>query len=149
MKIDNFLFLFFKKKLLPSPFRLIREFTYDKMLEKYGEESVLVTRREEDGIVGKVRDVDDPKVYMHNSEILLKRHPEIRDAFQTERLEPYVRKTHGFSQFFLGRKVRSHAKKAAKDTGGKIWCQILPAAKPTGHRMVRVVVVVVVVGGLL
>ncbi len=84
------------------------------MLEKYGEESVLVTRREEDGIVGKVRDVDDPKVYMHNSEILLKRHPEIRDAFQTERLEPYVRKTHGFSQFFLGRKVISHAKKAAK-----------------------------------
>ena len=83
--------------------KIMEEYTFDKMVEKFGEETVLLTTPEQDGILGKLKEVDNPSVYLHNSEVLLKKYPEIIDAFESHRLEPYVKKTNEYSQFFIGR----------------------------------------------
>ncbi len=84
---------------------LIKEFSFDKILEKYGEESVLVSTVEDDSILGKVKDTNNPKVYLFASEVLFKKYPEFWDSLQTENLEPYTNRTlkAGWAQFFMGR----------------------------------------------
>jgi hypothetical protein len=82
---------------------LVRELTYDKILEKYGEEDVLLTRKEMDGYPGKVKDVEDPSVYLHNAEVFFNKYPEFNEYLETERLEPYARQKVGYSQLFVGR----------------------------------------------
>lgn len=82
---------------------LTRDFTFEKILERYGDEDVLLTRKELDGVPGKLREVDDPKVYLHNSEILFRKYPEVTRALNTKQLEPYLKMKNGYSQIFVGR----------------------------------------------
>ena len=48
---------------------LLKEYTFDQMMEKYGEEDVILSKREIDGFEGKMKDVMNPKIYLHNSEV--------------------------------------------------------------------------------
>ena len=80
-------------------------FTFEKLLELYGEEQVLLTTREKDGFEGKLSQVRDPKVYCHNSEYLFIRHPELKTLLGFDRLNPFSDgKREAYSQLFIGRK---------------------------------------------
>ncbi len=84
---------------------LLKEFTFDKIVEKYGDEDVLLTTKEIDGKPGKLKEVVNPKVYLHNSEVLFKKYPEFLDALETRNLEPYMGRSQcGYAQLFIGRK---------------------------------------------
>jgi len=83
---------------------LMKELSFDKIVEKYGEENVFLSKPEGDGLPGKVKDVLNPNNYLHNSEALFKRYPEIHDMFEFERLEPYLNKKVGYCQLFIGLK---------------------------------------------
>ena len=48
---------------------ILEKYTFDKIIEKYGEEDVILTKREIDGYDGKMKDVLNPKIYLHNSEV--------------------------------------------------------------------------------
>ncbi len=50
------------------------ECTYDKMLEKYGEETVALSGLK-NASFGKLKDVQNPGVYLQNSEAIFNRHP--------------------------------------------------------------------------
>jgi hypothetical protein len=60
---------------------LLKEMSWDKVLAKYGEEDVFLTKRELDGYPGKLKEVNNPNVYLHNSELLFTKYPEIRYNF--------------------------------------------------------------------
>eukprot|EP01099_Mayorella_cantabrigiensis_P000657 TRINITY_DN1289_c0_g1_i1.p1 TRINITY_DN1289_c0_g1~~TRINITY_DN1289_c0_g1_i1.p1 ORF type:complete len:432 (+),score=83.74 TRINITY_DN1289_c0_g1_i1:58-1353(+) len=83
---------------------LMEKFTFDKLVEVYGEENVFLSKPQGDGIPGKLKEVMDPNNYLHNSEALFKRYPEIHDLFEFERLEPYLQKKVGYCQIFIGLK---------------------------------------------
>lgn len=83
---------------------LLKELSWDKVLEKYGDEDVFLTSKEMDGYPGKLKDINDNSIYLHNSEILFSKYPEIRELFQYERLEPYLHMKIGYEQIFAGRK---------------------------------------------
>ena len=70
---------------------LLKELTWGKVLRKYGDEEVYLTRKDLDGYPGLLKEVDNPKVYLHNSEKLFNKYPEIKDLFQYERLESYLK----------------------------------------------------------
>lgn len=57
---------------------LTKELTWEKVLENYGEEDVFLTKRELDGYPGKLKEVDNPKTYLHNSEKLFNKYPALR-----------------------------------------------------------------------
>lgn len=61
---------------------LLKELKWENVLKKYGDEDVFLTKKELDGFPGKLRDVDNPNVYLHNSEILFAKYPEIRLSFK-------------------------------------------------------------------
>mmetsp|Transcript_4152 Transcript_4152/g.9298 ORF Transcript_4152/g.9298 Transcript_4152/m.9298 type:complete len:421 (-) Transcript_4152:639-1901(-) len=82
---------------------LLKELNWDSIMQKYGEEDVFLTTREMDGYPGKLKEVDKPNVYLHNSEKMFSKYPDIRDLFDYERLEPYLRKKVGYEQIFVGR----------------------------------------------
>mmetsp|Transcript_14105 Transcript_14105/g.24841 ORF Transcript_14105/g.24841 Transcript_14105/m.24841 type:complete len:426 (-) Transcript_14105:500-1777(-) len=82
---------------------LLKKLSWDTVLSKYGEEEVYLTTRQIDGTPGKLKEVNNPKVYLHNSEKLFNKFPEIRDLFQYERLEPYLHMKTGYEQLFVGR----------------------------------------------
>lgn len=82
---------------------LLKDLSWDSVIGKYGEENVMLTTKEKDGVPGKLKDVNNPKVYLHNSEILFSKYPEIRDLFQYEKLEPYLKMKVGYEQIFVGR----------------------------------------------
>eukprot|EP01035_Chromulina_nebulosa_P030476 gene30476-40492_t len=82
---------------------LTKELTWEKVLDKYGEEDVFLTKRELDGYPGKLKEVDNPKTYLHNSEKLFNKYPALRKLFQYERLEPYLKMKVGYEQIFVGR----------------------------------------------
>jgi len=82
---------------------LLKDLSWDKVLKKYGDEDVFLTRKEMDGINGKLREVDAPNTYLHNSEVLFNKYPQIRDLFQYERLEDYLHMKVGYEQIFVGR----------------------------------------------
>ncbi len=71
---------------------LLKELSWDSVLGKYGDEDVLLTKKELDGFLGKLKEVNSPNIYLHNSEKLFNKYPEIRKLFQYERLEPFLRK---------------------------------------------------------
>lgn len=78
-------------------------FNFDKLLEVYGDEQVLLTTREKDGFEGKLKDVRNPKIYCHNSEYLFIRHPELKALLGFDRLEPYsAGMKEAYSQLFIG-----------------------------------------------
>ena len=84
---------------------LLKEYGYDKMLQKFGEEDVMLTTREKDGYPGKMKDVENPKVYMHNSEVLFNKYPKIWDELKPQKPEPFMKPMRcGHAQLFVGRK---------------------------------------------
>jgi hypothetical protein len=82
---------------------LLKKLNWDTVLSRFGEEDVYLTTKEMDGTPGKLKEVNNPKVYLHNSEKLFMKYPEIRDLFQYERLEPYLHMKVGYEQLFVGR----------------------------------------------
>lgn len=82
---------------------LLKELSWDAVLGKYGDEDVFLTKKELDGYPGKLREVDNPRVYLHNSEKIFNKYPEIRKLFQYQRLEPYLHQKVGYEQIFVGR----------------------------------------------
>jgi mannose-6-phosphate isomerase-like protein (cupin superfamily) len=82
---------------------LLKELSWDVVMEKFAEEDVFLTKAELDGFEGKLKEVNDPKTYLHNSECLFNRYPYLRKLFQYERLEPYLRMKVGYEQIFVGR----------------------------------------------
>eukprot|EP00597_Dinobryon_sp_UTEXLB2267_P000800 CAMPEP_0170073492 /NCGR_PEP_ID=MMETSP0019_2-20121128/10896_1 /TAXON_ID=98059 /ORGANISM="Dinobryon sp., Strain UTEXLB2267" /LENGTH=319 /DNA_ID=CAMNT_0010283049 /DNA_START=341 /DNA_END=1300 /DNA_ORIENTATION=- len=82
---------------------LLKKLNWTTVLENYGEEEVFLTKKELDGYPGKLREVQDPHVYLHNSEKLFTKYPEIRDLFQYERLESFLRMKVGYEQIFVGK----------------------------------------------
>ncbi len=82
---------------------LMKKYTFDQMVERFGEETVILTKPEKDGYMGKMKEVLNPKVYLHNSEILFNKYPEILEALETHKLEPYLRKKSSYAQLFVGR----------------------------------------------
>jgi hypothetical protein len=48
---------------------LLKEMGWQSLLSKYGDEDVMLTTKELDGTPGKLKDVDNPAVYLHNSEV--------------------------------------------------------------------------------
>ncbi len=83
--------------------KLMNDYSFDKFIERFGEEDVILTKPEKDGIVGKLKETLDPKVYLHNSEVLCNKYPEIIKDVEAERLEPYIKQKNGYCQFFCGR----------------------------------------------
>jgi hypothetical protein len=77
--------------------------SFAELLARYGDEPVLLTRAERDGYEGRLREVDDPEVYVHNCEVLFRRDPELLAGLELERLEPYIGKRLGYAQLFVGR----------------------------------------------
>lgn len=82
---------------------LLKELGWDTVLKKYGQEDVFLTKKEHDGVPGKLNEVDNPNVYLHNSEKIFNKFPEIRQLFQYERLEPYLHQKAGYEQLFVGK----------------------------------------------
>jgi hypothetical protein len=82
----------------------VRSWSFRSLLDRFGEEKVLLTTRELDGDPGKLAAVEDGKVYLHNSEILFRRHPELVDALPLDRLCAYSDLRPTYLQLFLGRK---------------------------------------------
>lgn len=82
---------------------LLTKLDWDTVLKNYAEEDVFLTKPELDGFDGKLKEVNNPKTYLHNSECLFNKYPEIRDLFQYQRLEPYLRMKVGYEQIFVGR----------------------------------------------
>jgi hypothetical protein len=58
--------------------QLLKDMSWDNVLKKYGDEDVFLTKRELDGFPGKLREVDNPKIYLHNSEKLFNKYPQIK-----------------------------------------------------------------------
>jgi hypothetical protein len=82
----------------------VRTWSFRAMLERFGDEQVLLTTRELDGDPGQLKAVESGKVYLHNSEILFRRHPELADALPLDRLAAYSDMRPTYLQLFLGRK---------------------------------------------
>lgn len=57
---------------------LLTKLNWDTVMKRFSEEEVFLTKKELDGYPGKLKEVDNPKVYLHNSEILFSKYPEIR-----------------------------------------------------------------------
>jgi len=83
--------------------KLLKELGWDAVLSKYGDTDVMLTKSNVDGTPGKLREVDNPNVYLHNSEVLFNKYPYLLDLFEFERLEPYLKMKAGYSQIFVGR----------------------------------------------
>ncbi len=82
----------------------IMDYNFENMMSLFGDEDVLLANPEEqDGYKGKLRDVQNPKIYLHNSEILFNKYPAFWKMLKTDRLEPYMQKKSSFAQFFIGR----------------------------------------------
>jgi hypothetical protein len=82
----------------------VRTWRFDNLLERFGDESVLLTSNDKDGYQGSLRAVDDPKVYIHNCEVIFRRHPELLDQLGLDQLRPYIKKDMAYSQIFVGRR---------------------------------------------
>ncbi len=81
------------------------DYTFDKILEKFGEENVLLaddSRTSVQGQIRKLKDVTQKGVYLNNSEVLFNKYPELWEALETHRLEPYIEKKSMFAQLFMG-----------------------------------------------
>jgi len=58
--------------------QLLQDLSWNAVLQRYGQEQVFLTTKEKDGFPGKLEEVNNPKVYLHNSEKLFNKYPEIR-----------------------------------------------------------------------
>ncbi len=82
---------------------ILVQMEWKAMMEKYADEDVFLTKPELDGYNGKLKEVEDNRTYLHNSECLFNRYPSLRKLFQYERLEPYLHMKVGYEQLFMGR----------------------------------------------
>ncbi len=82
---------------------LVNNFSFDQVVERFGEENVILSSQEKDGYLGKLKEIVDPKVYLFNCEMLYSKYPEISRPLMSTKLEPYLRKKIGFAQLFAGR----------------------------------------------
>ena len=57
---------------------ILKDLSWDTVLSRFGNEDVFLTTRELDGTPGKLSEVNNPKVYLHNSEKLFNKYPELR-----------------------------------------------------------------------
>ena len=80
-----------------------RTWTFDGLLERFGQEQVLLTTPELDGEPGRLDAVESEKVYLHNSEVLFRRYPELVDALSLDALAGYSDMRPTYLQLFLGR----------------------------------------------
>ncbi len=83
--------------------QLLKDLSWDTVMKNYADEDVFLTKAEKDGFEGKLKEVDDPKTYLHNSESLFNKYPHLRKLFQYSRLEPYLKMQVGYEQIFVGR----------------------------------------------
>jgi hypothetical protein len=83
--------------------RIIKECAFDELLKKYGDETVLLTSKEMDGYAGKLKEVNNPNVYLHNSEILFKKYKVFFELLESYKLEPYTHMKAAYSQIFMGK----------------------------------------------
>ena len=82
---------------------LLKELNWESLHRKFGDEDVFLTKPELDGYDGKLKEVNDPQTYLHNSECLFNKYPELRNLFEYEALEPYCNMKVGYEQLFAGR----------------------------------------------
>jgi hypothetical protein len=64
--------------------QLLKDLNWDSVLSKYGDEDVFLTKRELDGFPGKLKEVNNSNVYLHNSEKLFSKYPAIRYNFSKD-----------------------------------------------------------------
>jgi hypothetical protein len=83
--------------------KLIKECTFDNILKKFGDETVLLTSKEMDGYEGKLKEVNNSNIYVHNSEVLFKKYPYLFEILETSKLEPYTHMKAAYSQIFMGK----------------------------------------------
>nr|VFK64412.1 MAG: Cupin-like domain-containing protein [Candidatus Kentron sp. UNK]VFK71068.1 MAG: Cupin-like domain-containing protein [Candidatus Kentron sp. UNK] len=81
----------------------VRDWTFRSLMERFGNEEVLLTTEKLDGDPGQLKAVESGKVYLHNSEILFRRYPELADALPLDRIESFSPLRPTYLQFFLGR----------------------------------------------
>ncbi|GAX20357.1 hypothetical protein FisN_9Hh069 [Fistulifera solaris] len=82
----------------------MEEFSFDNIVKKYGEEEVMLTRADiGKDYAGKLKEVEDPRVYLVNCETLYNKHPEIGMAANMEQFAPYMKKKPGYCQMFVGK----------------------------------------------
>jgi len=65
-------------------------FTVDDFLNSFGDEEVLLKTPERDGVHGNLRDIKNPGTYLHNSEAIFARHPELIDALKLDRMKAFA-----------------------------------------------------------
>ncbi len=82
----------------------VRSWSFDSLLERFGQEEVLLTTDKLDGERGQLSAVQSDKVYLHNSEVLFRRHPELLDALPLDQVAAYSNMRPTYMQLFLGRK---------------------------------------------
>ncbi|MBL7715051.1 MAG: cupin-like domain-containing protein [Bdellovibrionales bacterium] len=80
---------------------------YHELIQRFGEEEVTLTCPVKDGYIGKFKELNVPGVYLHNSEVLLKKYP---DLYKKMGLGLIAKKLtqgllfSGVGQIFVGRK---------------------------------------------
>jgi hypothetical protein len=79
------------------------DWTFENLLDRYGQEDVLLTTRERDGEEGRLEALRSDKVYLHNSEILFRRHPELANDFPLDPLADLCGLEPTYMQLFVGR----------------------------------------------
>lgn len=82
---------------------LLQKLGWEEVMKNFSEEDVFLTKPELDGFDGKLKEVNNPKTYLHNSECLFNKYPYLRDLFQYKRLAPYLKMEVGYEQIFVGR----------------------------------------------
>lgn len=82
---------------------LLTKFNFENILKNYAEEKVSLTNNEKDGYEGLLKEVNNASTYLHNSEKIFLKYPEVRKYFQYERFEDYLRMKIGYEQLFVGR----------------------------------------------
>nr|VFK64414.1 MAG: Cupin-like domain-containing protein [Candidatus Kentron sp. UNK]VFK71069.1 MAG: Cupin-like domain-containing protein [Candidatus Kentron sp. UNK] len=82
----------------------VRDWSFHAFMERFGEEQVLLTTEKLDGEQGSLKAVESSKAYLHNNEILFRRHPELENALPVDRLESFLPPMRAsYLHLFLGR----------------------------------------------
>jgi hypothetical protein len=81
---------------------LLSKFNYDAIMQRWGQENVVLTRPDLDGFEGKLEEINKPTYYLHNSEVLFNKYPEIRPLLQYQKLEDYSHMKVAYEQAFVG-----------------------------------------------
>lgn len=84
-----------------------RPWDFESFVETYGDEELLLSCPVRDGYLGRLREIDIPGVYLQNSEMLVRRHPELLLRAGFSNLLSTVaagKRFIGIAQLFVGRK---------------------------------------------